>query len=51
MTTASHGETVDLGLHVDNLLSVRLQPSDVDLNIEMADAITGIRWMLENDVV
>lgn len=50
VTTISHGEAVDLGLHVDNLLSVRLQPSDIDLNIEMTDAVTRIRWMLDNAV-
>lgn len=50
VTPAGHGETVDLGLHVDNLLSVGLQPSDVDLNIEVTDAVAKIRLTLENAV-
>jgi hypothetical protein len=33
------GETVNLGLDIDDLLGVLLQPSDVDFNIKVADAV------------
>lgn len=38
MTTIRHGEAVDLRLDVHTLLCILGQPSNVDLNIEMADA-------------
>lgn len=50
MTTAGHGEAVYLGLHVNNLLSVGLQPSDIDLNIKVTDAVTKVRLTLEHTV-
>lgn len=33
-----HGESVNLGLDVDDLLSVGLEPSNVNLDIEVANA-------------
>ena len=38
-----HGVAVNLGLDVDGLLGVRLQPGDIDLNIEVTDAAELIR--------
>lgn len=37
MTTAGHGETVDLGLDIDNRFCIGLEPGDVDLDVEVAD--------------
>lgn len=33
-----HGETVNLGLDVHSLLGILLQPSNIDLNIEVTNA-------------
>lgn len=41
MTARRHCETVDLGLDVDDLLGVRFQPGDIDLDVEMTDAVTS----------
>lgn len=38
VSAGSHGESVNLGLDVDVLDGVGLDPSDVDLDIEVADA-------------
>jgi len=38
MATGSHGEAVDLRLDVDSLDGVLLQPSDINLDIEVTDA-------------
>lgn len=38
VTSRRHGETVDLRLHVDSLLRVLLEPSDINLNVEVSDA-------------
>lgn len=43
MTSTGHGVTVDLGLDVDSLLGVGLQPGDVNLNIEVTNAEYSIR--------
>ena len=43
VTAAGHGETIHLGLNVDDLLGVGLQPGDIDLNIEVADAAGQLR--------
>ena len=43
VAAALHGVAVDLRLDVDGLLGVRLQPGDIDLNIEVADAAELIR--------
>lgn len=45
MTTGGHGESVNLRLDVHNLLGVGFQPSNVDFNIEVADA-RGITYKL-----
>jgi hypothetical protein len=37
-----HGVAVDLRLDVDALLGVRLEPCDVDLDVEVADAVSGL---------
>ena len=34
----SHGESIDLGLDVDCLDGVLLQPSDIDFNVKVTDA-------------
>lgn len=39
-----HGEAVDLGLNVGNGLGVGLQPCNVDLNVEVANAGKGSGW-------
>lgn len=33
-----HGESIDLGLDVDGLLGVSLEPCDIDLNIKVTNA-------------
>ena len=38
MASALHGEAVNLGLDVDALLGVCLEPGNVDLDIEVANA-------------
>lgn len=38
VATRGHGVAVNLGLDIDNLLGVLLEPSDVDLNVEVANA-------------
>lgn len=43
MAARRHGVAVDLGLDVDDLLGVGLQPGDIDLNIEVADAAGQLR--------
>lgn len=40
-----HGETINLGLDVDAFLRVRLQPGNVDLNIEMANAFYAVSFL------
>ena len=37
MTSAGHGVAVDLGLNIDNALSVSLQPGNIDFDIEVAN--------------
>ena len=37
MTPARHGVAVNLGLDVDALKGVLLEPGDVDLNVEVAN--------------
>lgn len=37
MAAIGHGEAVDLGLDLNSLLGVGLQPGDVNLNIEVTD--------------
>ena len=40
----SHGEAIDLGFDVDNLLGVGLQPGNINLNVKVTDArICSIR--------
>ena len=39
MTSAGHGEAVNLRLDIDDLLGIGLQPSNVDLNIKVTDAV------------
>lgn len=39
VASRSHGVTIDLRFDVDNFLCVGLQPRNIDLNIEMPDAI------------
>ena len=41
VTTGWHGESVDLGLDVDGLGGSLLEPSDVNLDIEVTDADRG----------
>ena len=43
VTAAGHGVTVNLGLDVDDLDSVLLQPRNVDLDIEVTDAKENVR--------
>jgi hypothetical protein len=38
-----HGEAVDLGLDVDGLDRVGLEPRDVNLDVKVADA-AGVSW-------
>ena len=38
VAAALHGVAVDLGLDVDGLLGVGLQPGNVNLNVEVTDA-------------
>jgi hypothetical protein len=38
VSAGSHGESVNLGLDVDGLDGVGLEPRNVDLDIEVADA-------------
>lgn len=38
MAARGHGESVDLGLDVDALGRGRLEPGDVDLNVEVTNA-------------
>lgn len=42
MAAVGHSVTVDLGLDVDSLLGVSLQPSDIDLNVEVTNAEVGV---------
>lgn len=37
VAAGGHGEAVNLGLDVDGLLSVLLEPGDVDLNVEVTN--------------
>lgn len=39
MTTVGHGVTVDLGLNVHTLFSVGLQPRNINLDIEVTNAV------------
>jgi hypothetical protein len=41
----SHGEAINLRLDVDCLLSIGLQPGNVNLNVEMADATKMVRHL------
>lgn len=38
VTAGSHGESVDLGLDVDGLGGVGLEPGNVNLDVKVADA-------------
>lgn len=42
VSTALHGESVNLGLDVNALNGVGLEPSNVDLNVEVADATRSL---------
>lgn len=43
MTSVGHGESVNLGLDVDDRLGVSLEPCNVDFDIEVTDAkVKGI---------
>ena len=45
VTAAWHGVAVNLGLDIDNLLSIGLEPCDVDFNVKVANvADDGILW-------
>lgn len=37
MAAAGHEEAVDLGLDILDALGIRLQPGNIDLNIEVAN--------------
>lgn len=50
MASVSHGEAVNLGLDVGDRLGVGLQPGDVDLDIEMADA-NGIGSVIKRGTI
>lgn len=43
MAAVGHGETIDLGLDVDALFSVSLEPSNVNLNIKMTNASKAVK--------
>lgn len=50
VTSRFHGESVDLGLDVDGLLGVGLQPGNVDLNVEVTDAEVTSKTQFTNFV-
>lgn len=43
VTATGHGVAVNLRLDVDDLDRVLLQPSDVNFNVEVTDAIKNVR--------
>lgn len=46
VSAVGHGEAVNLRLDVDAFLGVGLQPGNVDLNVEVADATNTIRILM-----
>jgi hypothetical protein len=38
VTAGWHSEAINLGFDIDTLLSVSLQPRNIDLNVEVSDA-------------
>ena len=43
MTARVHGEPGNLGLDVDDLFGVLLEPRNIDLDVEVADAGISVR--------
>lgn len=43
VAAVGHGVTVDLGLDVDTIFGVGLQPGNVDLNVKVANAVRTVR--------
>ena len=43
MAAGGHGEAVNLGLDVDSLLGIRLEPSNINLDVEVTNAKSGVR--------
>lgn len=43
MAAGGHGEAVNLGLDVDGLLGVRLEPSNINLDVEVTNAKSKVR--------
>lgn len=43
MAAGGHGEAVNLGLDVDGLLGIRLEPSNINLDVEVTNAKSRVR--------